>query len=257
MPLPRRRRRPIEHRDMCWPAPTLIFCLCLALLPLAPAQAADAEIRTFTARYDFTANRLLVARMERSLQANRDGSYLLRSKSVAAGMLSMLLSDNIDESSVWILADGRPRPLKYQYHHTGRKQGERHAVLDFDWKKGVVTNRINDDPWTMKVPSGAQDKLLYQYTMMRDLMEERPVLSYDIADGGELKNFTFERLGTESIATTLGRLQAVKLQRIHGSRRTVIWCAAALDYIPVRIEQHKDGKVLTMEIRELEGIAVK
>lgn len=235
----------------------LKLSLCLALLSAAHTQAADPPIHTFTARYDFTANNLLVARMERSLRASADGSYIFESKSEAAGMLSVLLSDNIDESSAWILADGRPRPLKYQYHHTGRKQGERHVVLDFDWKKGIVTNRINDDPWTMKVPTGAQDKLLYQYTLMRDLQEGRKTLSYDIADGGELKNFRFERMGEETVATPLGRLQAVKLQRIRGSRRTVIWCATALDYLPVRIEQHKDSKVLTMLIRELEGISIK
>ncbi|MBK8163410.1 MAG: DUF3108 domain-containing protein [Gammaproteobacteria bacterium] len=233
---------------------TLLLCL---VLPPPPAQAADLSVRTFTAHYDFTANRLLVARMERRLRAEGDGRYVFESKSEAAGMLPVLFSDNINESSVWDLADGRLRPLKYQYHHTGRKQAERHAVLDFDWKKGVVTNRINNDPWTMKVPTGALDKLLYQYAMMRDLKAGRGTLSYDIADGGELKNYVFERMGSESIATPLGTLQAVKLQRIHGSRRTVIWCAATLDYLPVRIEQHKDGKVLTMELREVEGISVK
>ncbi|MGE0372432.1 MAG: DUF3108 domain-containing protein [Gammaproteobacteria bacterium] len=233
----------------------LTLLLCLVLPP--PAPAADLPVRTFTARYDFTANRLLVARMERSLRAEGDGRYVFESKSEAAGMLSVLFSDNIGESSLWDLADGRLRPLKYQYHHTGRKQAERHAVLDFDWKKGVVTNRINNDPWTMKVPTGALDKLLYQYALMRDLQAGRKTLSYDIADGGELKTYVFARMGSESIATPLGRLQAEKLQRIHGSRRTVIWCAAALDYLPVRIEQHKDGKVLTMELREVEGISIK
>ena len=239
---------------MLRPAAALHLCLGLARLPEARAPAADATVPAFTARYDFSANSLLVARMERSLRANRDGSYVFQSKSVAAGMLSVLFTDNIDESSVWTLGDGRPRPLKYQYHHTGRKQGERHAVLDFDWSKGVVTNRINNDPWTMKVPTGAQDKLLYQYTLMRDLKAGRAVLSYDVADGGELKNFRFERLGTETVVTPLGRLRALKLQRTHGSRRDVIWCAASLDYLPVRIEQHKDGKVLTMEIQEVEGL---
>lgn len=232
-------------------ATVLPLCLSLALLPFASTQAADATVREFTARFDFTAKRMLVARMERTLRANRDGSYVYTSKTVAAGIVSLLFPDSVEESSLWELADGRPRPLKYQYHHTGRKKGERHAVLDFDWKKGVVTNRINDDPWTMKVPTGAQDKLLYHYTMMRDLKEGRSVLSYEVADGGELKNFTFERLGTETITTPLGRLQAEKLERIHGKRRTVIWCAPALDYMPIRIEQHKDGQVATMEIREL------
>lgn len=240
-------------------ASLLTLCLYLALAPAAPpvARADTPPVREFTARYDFNANRMVVARMERSLRANGDGGYTFTSKSEAAGMLSFLLSDNIDESSVWDFADGRPRPVKYQYHHTGRKQGERHAVLDFDWQKGIVTNRINNDPWTMKVPTGAQDKLLYQYTMMLDLQAGRKTLSYDVADGGELKRYRFERMGNVTIDTPLGRLQAEKLQRIHGRRRTVIWCATTLDYLPVRIEQHKDGKVLTMEITAIEGMSVK
>ena len=240
----------------------LALCLCLVAWPGGPGRAADAPVREFTARYKadyhYNAGMLLSANMERRLSRNPDGSYTFASKMEATGLLALLLSDNIEESSVWALVDGRPRPLKYQYHHTGRKQGdERHAVLDFDWKKGVVTNRINDDPWTMKVPTGAQDKLLYQYTLMRDLQAGRTAFAYDIADGGELKNFRFERAGTETITTPLGSLQTVKLQRLHGSRRDVIWCAVALDYLPVRIEQYKDGKVLTMQLRELEGISAK
>jgi len=37
---------------------------------------------------------------------------------------------------------------------------------------------------------------------------------------------------------------------------TVIWCAPALDYMPVRIEQHKGDKAVVMQIRSVEGIQV-
>ena len=243
-------------------AALLALCLCLATWPDGPGHAADAPVREFTAYYKadyhYRAGMLLSAKMERRLARNADGSYTFTSSMEATGLLALVLSDNIEESSVWTLTDGRPRPLRYQYSHTGRKQGdERNAVLTFDWKKGVVTNRINNDPWTMKVPTGAQDKLLYQYTLMRDLQAGRKTFSYEIADGGELKNFRFERVGTETITTPLGKLETVKLQRLHGSRRDLIWCASALDYMPVRIEQHKDGRVVTMEITGLEGMGVK
>ncbi|MCC6206970.1 MAG: DUF3108 domain-containing protein [Gammaproteobacteria bacterium] len=236
-------------------AALLTLCLCLGAWPGGPGRAADAPVREFTARYKadyhYNAGILLSAKMERRLSRNTDGSYTLTSKMEAIGLLARVLSDNIEESSVWSLADGRPRPLKYQYSHTGRKKGdERNAVLSFDWKKGIVINRINNDPWTMKVPTGAQDKLLYQYTLMRDLQAGRDTFSYDIADGGELKNFRFERVGTELITTPLGKLETVKLERLHGSRRDLIWCAPALDYLPVRIEQRKNGKAVTMEITE-------
>lgn len=237
----------------------LPLCLCALLLPVSVANPAGTPVRNFTIHYNFSHKSLLLARMVRTLRANGDGTYTLESRSEAVGIAALLLNDNITEHSVWDLADGRPRSLHYEYHHSGRKKGDRHAVLDFDWRKGIVTNKINDDPWTMRVPTGTQDKLLYQYTLSRDLQQgtQIPAYAYDVADGGELKSFRFERLGTEEIDTPIGRLQTVKLQRVHGSRRTVIWCAATLDYNPVRIEQHKDGKVLTMEIRKIEGIEIK
>lgn len=227
--------------------------LILVLLWGAPAVAAG-QVTPFTARYDFSHNSFLLAKMERTLRKEGE-TYVFESKSETAGILSAFLDDRIRESSEWILFDGKPRPLSYQYHHTGRED-ERHVELDFDWGKGVVTNTVNKDPWQMEVPEGTQDKLLYQYTLMRDLQDGKKDLEYEVADGGHLKTYEFRHLGEENMETPLGELTAVKLQRTHGSRRTVIWCAAALDYLPVRIEQHKDGKTLRMVIRGVEGISL-
>lgn len=235
-------------------APLTALLLFVSACCAFPITAAG-EITPFTARYDFSHNGFRLAKMTRTLR--RDGQhYVFESTSDTAGMLSAFLDDHIEERSRWDFSDGRPRPLHYEYHHTGRKD-ERHVELSFDWDKGVVTNTINRDPWQMEIPEGTQDKLLYQYTLMRDLQAGRERLEYEVADGGHLKTYRFERRGEEQIETPLGTLASVKLERIHGDRRTVIWCAGALDYMPVRIEQHKDGKTLRMVIREVEGVSLK
>lgn len=224
-----------------------------AVLPLAlllfalwlPAAIAAPPLQAFTASYEFRHNGLLLAKMDRKLRPGENGTYILESKAAPAGILSALIRDRVVESSVWEYANNRPRPIKYQYHHTGRGE-DRHVILDFNWQKGTVINSINNSPWTMKVPQAVQDKLLYQYSLMMDMATPGAPLEYPVADGGGLKDYRFERLGEESLETPLGRLKTVKLRRIGDKRNTTLWCAPAYGFLPVRIEQRKDGRVLVM-----------
>lgn len=226
--------------------------LLLPCLPfLSPPTPAAEPTAPFTVRYEVRHNSMLLARMERTLRNGDNGTHVLESVSTPAGILSAIFRDRIVERSEWEYVDERPRPIKYQYHHTGRKD-ERHVVLDFDWDKGSVTNIVNDDPWNMKIPADAQDKLLYQYTMMLDMRDGDMSLKYNVADGGELKVYEYEVVGREEVRTPLGRLQTVKLQRFHGDRRTLVWCAVDLGYMPVRLEQYRDRRMVTVTVTAID-----
>lgn len=227
-------------------APFVLAVLLLTGISALPVRA-ETPPQPFSVDYELRHNSLLLARMQRTLRAGEDGTYVYESRSTPAGFLSAILRDRVVETSVWRLDGGRPQPLQYEYHHTGGKE-ERHVELDFDWNHKVVVNTVNEQPWSMKIPAATQDKLLYQYTMMRDLPEGAKTLEYEVADGGELKTYRFELLGRETIKTALGHLETVKLQRISGKRRTVIWCAPQHGYMPVRVEQHRDRKVLTLTV---------
>lgn len=201
----------------------------------------------FHVSYELRHNSMLMARMERSLQPGEDGTWIYESRSSPAGLIAAVRSDRIVESSVWRTADGRPQPLRYQYHHTGRREN-RHVELTFDWNKGTVMHTINGSPWSMSIPAATLDKLLYQYTLMLDLQNGAQELRYQVADGGGLKTYRFERLGNETVKTPLGRIETVKLQRVEGGYRTTIWCAPRYGYMPVRVEQQRDRKVATLTI---------
>ncbi len=228
------------------PVLMLLAALLLTGMPPSPAHG-ETTPRPFTVDYELRHNSLLLARMQRTLRAGENGTYIYRSRSTPAGFLSAIMRDRVEETSVWRLDGERPQPLQYEYHHTGGGE-ERHVALDFDWSNKVVVNTVNEQAWSMKIPAETQDKLLYQYTMMLDLQREVAALAYEVADGGELKTYRFELLGRETIKTALGRMETVKLQRINGKRRTIIWCAPQHAYMPVRVEQHRDRKVLTLTV---------
>ena len=210
----------------------------------------------FSVDYTFSNSGIDLVKMKRTLHRNQDGLYVMDSSSKAINFLAWFDDGHIVETSTWQFVDGDPRPLRYEYVRTGRKQ--RHVELDFDWHHGVVTNTINDDPWQMKIPPGTQDKLLYQLKMMLDLKADRETLAYEVADGGKLKTLLFRRLGEETIKLPIGKLETVKLRHKTSKRTTTVWCAPAYDYLPVRIEHiDKEGRKILMEASGVTGLPFK
>lgn len=235
----------------CRNAARVLAVLFVTALGWLPARAAETPHSPFVATYELRHNAVLLARMERSLRAETDGTWVYESRSWPAGFLGVIRRDRINERSVWHQGEEHLQPLHYEYHHTGRGS-DRHVILDFDWDKQTVTNEINGNAWRLTLPGPVQDKLLYQYALTRDLRRGENELRYEVADGGGIKVYRFERGETETLETRLGKLETIKLNRLDSEGRTTIWCAPALDYMPVRVEQYRDRRMLSLTITALE-----
>lgn len=242
-----------------YPIAIFLGTLLLAGLWAAAAFAAEpaATLPTFSAEYTLKRNGVALGTATRSLRATKEGRFIYASTTYATGMIAWFVKDRIDEHSLFTLAGNHIRTNEYVYNrHGGTKR--RQVKLVFDWEKGVVTNVIDGDPWQMQVPPDAYDKLGYQLAIMQDLRNGRTKLEYNIADGGKLKNYVFEMLGEESVETVFGKMKAVKIRRQDDKRFTTIWCASALNYLPVRLEQQEtDGSQLSMLIQSVQGLTQK
>jgi len=239
---------------LCW----LLFFISPVLLAdtkteIETATETGATILPFNAEYTFKRNGFSLGSINRNLSLQADNSYIFESYTKTGKIIALFYKDKITERSHWRFIDGRPRPTQYLYHRRGGKR-ERHVELRFDWKKKRVTNIINSDPWRMQIPPDTQDKLLYQITIMQDLADKKP-LEYIIADGGKLKDYAFEIIGTETIKTGIGNLETIKIKRINDKRNTTIWCAPSRHFFPVRIlQKEKDGTRHELLIKSLQGI---
>jgi len=233
-----------------------LFVLILALV-LNHSTTGATEVsppRPFKATYVLTSGPLTLGQMTRKLHINDDGNFVYDSHSKPIGYAKWFVSTVLKERSVWAMHEGRPRPLSYRYDRTGDKDRERHVHIRFDWEKMRVINTINNDPWIMEIPPGTLDKLLYHLAVSYDLQQGRETLTYEVADGGKIKHYEFQRLGRERIETPLGDFITIKLKKTSGKRHTVIWCAPELDYLPVQIEQQEKRGDLTMQLIAIEGI---
>ena len=238
----------ISRRLLAGTAVAIIFCLTGA------HGATKSPLPMFNAEYNLKRNGITLGTSTRSLTAAKDGIYIYASTTKATGIIAWFVRDHIDEYSRWTYDGTQIHPLEYVYNrHGGTKS--RNVNLKFDWQKHIVVNTIDGDPWRMDIPPNAQDKLVYQLSIMHDLSIGKKNLEYKIADGGKLKDYAFEIEGEETLNTALGKVKTVRIQRIGDRRDTTVWCAPQFAYLPVKLEQQDtDGSHLTMQITSLQGI---
>lgn len=198
----------------------------------------------FTAVYTVKKSGITIAETKRVL-SHTDNQYQFESITRPKGIARMFTDGQVVERSQWNYFQEKPRPERYTFFNSGSKKN-RNVQIDFDWEKNQVINTVNGEPWAMPLEYGTQDKLLYQLRIMQDLPTSQPSLRYPVADGGKLKYYEIKIIGKERIRTKLGVFDTIRLQRIKGSRKTTLWCAEQLGYLPVRIEQQKndDGPVV-------------
>jgi len=215
------------------------FVLTLAVVLWAGHAAA--EIRPFVAVYALSQNGLRIGAMERRFELPGDGRYRFVSRMYTTGIAALFAALAIDEESRGRVAQGKYAPEHYVYRHSRK---HKQFSLRFDHARAEVERA--DGGWRASAPPDVQDKLAYQIQLMADLAAGLAAARYTVADKNKLKDYRFERDGEEDIATAMGPVRALKLERIQtgSARRTTIWAAATLDWLPVRVDyQEKDGNI--------------
>jgi hypothetical protein len=106
----------------------------------------------------------------------------------------------------------------------------------------------------MALPSGTLDKLTQQLAFVLDLSSGTQSRTYQVADGGKLKPYTYRVLGRQTLNTTLGRTQCIKVSRAKRDQPPdyTLWFAPDFGYLPVRIVRQQGGEEFRMEIATLE-----
>ena len=212
------------------------------------------ELPNFYANYQVELNGIQAGELRQTLSTDASGNRKFVS---TKGIFAFIKSDVIEETSLWTYHEDYIRPLFYRYSRNGGKK-DKMLTMDFYWDERKVHINDREHPWDLKIKNNTLDKLVYQLQVMHDLTNKRDKLSYSIADGGKLKQYEIVRLGNEIIDTPLGKISAVKLTRKRDNdsdRKTTLWCAPALGYLPVKLEHiEKNDSRFTAYLRKLDGI---
>ncbi|EIJ43027.1 Protein of unknown function (DUF3108) [Beggiatoa alba B18LD] len=222
----------------------------------APIWAADNHFPpNFTANYTVYAKGITVGEGTRRLSRLADGRYYFEAQSHTVGVAALFRDDTLEEKSIFELIDNQARPLEYVYNQSSSRK-PKFVHIKFDWANHLAKNIAPDKPWEIPIENGTVDMMLYQVILMQELQAGKRDLQYRIVDKGEVKTYIPRYLGDEQIDTGIGKLQTLKYERIseNGKRKTTIWAAPKLHYLPVRVEHEERGDTFSLVLDTVEGL---
>lgn len=229
---------------------TLLVTIACQIIPAA-SQGFD----RFEASFVLEAFGTTVGRSEWRLVPVGDAEFVWESRSEAAGAGALFHDGYVTERSRAELYGRAFRPLEYRYDRIA-EDATRTVRVRFDWQNGVALNTAEGHTWRMPLPQGTLDKLSYLLALMGDLSAGKRRLRYTIADGGRLKTYDMREAGTETLETALGTFETLRIRRLRRADygEAILWCAPALGYLPVKLENRdRDGRLVSMHIQSIEG----
>lgn len=171
-------------------------------------------------------------------------AYMARSVISPTGFASMFMDGSIVEQSEFVVVEDVLRPRHYESIDTLSKE-KTTISFDFDWQDRKVTGVINEQDFAFTIGGLLHDRVSIQYQLMQNLRNGKDAGQYAMLDGDELKRLKVTNIGTRRIKVPFGRFDAVGIQHQadDSSRVSTLWCVRELGYLPIVIEQHKDGKL--------------
>ncbi len=220
----------------------LLVTLCL--LPRA-ALAEPTTLAPFEATYKVKMKGLR-GEMRMSLSETEE-AFAAASILEPRGLASLFAGGRIEEAARFTLSEGQLVPASYRSRDTISRD-ERSAQIDYDWSDERARGSDEDGIFDHPVDGTAFDRVTLQYALMLDLANgaERP--AYSLVDGSRLKQLDVRIVGEKRIDVPYGEFDVVVVQhQAQGSSRVMtLWCAPALGYLPIRIEQHRKGKRIVL-----------
>lgn len=214
----------------------------MALLALSLPSLGGTSLTPHKAEYKVSVS-VFTGQLNTELRATTEG-YVATHSIKTTGMSRLLASGNITESSTFAPQPDGIRPRSFQSNDTLTRDKNR-ADIRFDWTSGDATGTVNGEVFTSNIDAIAYDRVSIQYELMSDLMNGTTGAEYVLFDVDELKTITVQNIGTRTVSVPAGKYEAVGIRhQAPGSKRvTTMWCVRELDYLPVIVEQHREGKL--------------
>lgn len=245
--------------------------LIAALAALATTPATGASLTPHETEYKVRVSGVS-GRLTTRLERRGDGfeaTHVLEPK----GFVSLFARGDVRERARFSDLGEGMQPLAYESRNTLREDSG--AQLDFDWAANRVTGMHYEDGSTQSVdaPLDASvfDRLTMQYRLMQELAEGMTITApeaeaapeaaaatdaggdaepaartdYRLFDGEETRAIVMTQVGEREIRTGAGTFATIGVQhqKPGSSRRTLLWLAPDLGYLPVLIEQYRKDEI--------------
>jgi carbon monoxide dehydrogenase subunit G len=208
----------------------------------AGPAAAETALMPYSADYKVKIS-VLSGRLTTELRRLEDG-YEANHVIEPQGLASMMKDGKISEQSRFTARADGVRASWYRSEDS-LSSDETSAEVTFDWSASELSGTVNEEKVEIMLDDVVHDRVAIQYQLMHDLLNGEPNERYVLFDIDEFKTLTVRKIGIRRISTPAGKFTAVGIQHQaeNSSRVTTFWCVEELGFLPVVIEQHRNGKL--------------
>lgn len=230
----------------------MTFGLAHAQTPVPQPPAPQPFVATYAATYRGINAGTLTFSFQRDAAS---GHYIYETRANPSLLARFVVSrDALERSEMQIGPDG-VRPLNWQLDD-GKSGAGKDGQLQFDWANDTVSGVIEDEKISLPTQSGLQDRLSIQVAVIAALLRGNEPGTIPMIDDNRIKHYIYTRGAAETIETPMGTFDTIVYEstRSGSSRVSRFWMAPQFEYVPVRAEQVRKGKVETvMVLTKLEG----
>ena len=221
--------------------------LSLGAALLLFGQSIHAMPTALTASYSVYKSNMNLGDMKLSLTYSGNQFHYYK-QTKATGFAALITKAKIVEKVDGSFAGNQLKPLTYYFLQQTRK-GSRSEKTRFN--RNIAQGTYKDKKFNLKLPNGTLDRASLELALANDINHNKPRLTYNIMERGELKKYVFSRQGQEKLTTPAGDFTTVKVKvvRAGNKRSTMFWLAKELDYMPAKIVHREKKDVITTIIK--------
>lgn len=214
--------------------------------PLAPAP--------YEASYRVHYGPVSVGTIDYALAPAEEDRWVFRGEAHPSAWAGWLPVDSLNERSRFRYRDGRLLPERYETRGQTDDGPMARALVFDEAGQRVAVYKDGQLRKTLDVPAGTYDPALLQLVLRHEVARGERAIRYRFVDGGKLKTYRFEVRGEEPLDTPAGLFDTVRVVRVDDpDKRSVLWLAPTLDYLPVQFEQREAGRpTVRLALRRLE-----
>ncbi len=218
----------------------------LLVLPAAEAVDLTPHLQPRSDRYAVEWTGISLGEGTISLTPDGQGCYRYSSTTRPIALVRWTYGSPREES-FFCVNEGRVVPLHFEYVNERRESdGFR---LDFDWRLNEVKALKNGVMTVRDLPENAFDRFVIREAVrlwvIRHVAGAAPAQAeFTLVDDDRMKAYRFAIAGAETVQTPAGSFETLRVDRTDDPRRPFhYWLAPSRDYVPVKLEHVKKGKV--------------
>jgi hypothetical protein len=230
------------------------ICLLTATLAMSlldtPAHAEAAVPRPFSATYAVSYRGVGAGTVTFDFAHDAaTGRYIYETHASPSALARLFVSKAAMERSVMEIDEAGTRPIHWQLDD-GKSGKEDDGELHFDWSRKLVTGVVEGEAIDLAIEPGTQDRSSISIAVTTSLLRGVEPGTIPLIDDNRIKRYTYTKKEAATVDSALGKIDTVIYESTReGSNRTArFWMAPSLEFLPVRAEQVRKGKVETVMV---------